>query len=154
VGYVEKVLEPGEAVRYRGQLSWIVYVGPLAVVVVGAAIMLAGQAFASLALVFLAVGGLVLLFGLVRGLATWIERLGTELTVTDRRVIIKTGLIRRRTIEMNLGKIESVDVSQGLAGRLFNYGDVLVRGTGAGLEPLRVISKPLEFRRSILASEA
>ena len=72
------------------------------------------------------------------------------MAVTDRRVIYKSGLIRRHTVEMNLDKVESVDVDQSLAGRLFGYGTVTIRGTGQAVEPLRDMAEPIQFRTAIL----
>ena len=70
-------------------------------------------------------------------LGAWIRRRATEIVVTDRRVIFKRGLISRHTVEMNVSKIETVDVEQGLAGRIWDYGTVLIRGTGLGLRAAR-----------------
>ena len=82
-------------------------------------------------------------------LVALIRRATTELVLTDRRVIAKRGFISRDTVEMNLAKVESLHVNQGLLGRLFNFGDVSVVGTGSSLEPLRGISGPLELRRKL-----
>jgi membrane protein YdbS with pleckstrin-like domain len=84
-------------------------------------------------------------------LAAGLKRFGTEVAVTDRRVIYKTGLIQRHTVEINLDKIESVDVDQSALGRLFGYGTVTIRGTGQAVEPLRDMADPLQFRSAILA---
>ena len=54
----------------------------------------------------------------------------TEFAVTSQRIIAKTGLIRRRTTEILLQKVESIKVDQGLLGRLFGYGRLEVVGTG------------------------
>ena len=72
--------------------------------------------------------------------------------MTDRRVVYKTGLIRRHTIEMNMDKVESVNVDQSILGRIFGYGTVDIRGTGGGLEPLRNIRDPLAFRNHVTAA--
>jgi uncharacterized membrane protein YdbT with pleckstrin-like domain len=77
--------------------------------------------------------------------------LETEFAVTDRRVIYKRGFISRHTVEMNMDKIESVDVDQSLLGRLFNYGTIHVLGTGQGIECLRQIGAPLALRNAITA---
>ena len=66
----------------------------------------------------------------------WVKRRTTELAVTNRRVIYKRGFVRRHTIEMNMDKVESVDVDQSFWGRIFNYGTIVVHGTGGSLEPL------------------
>jgi uncharacterized membrane protein YdbT with pleckstrin-like domain len=71
----------------------------------------------------------------------------SEFAITNKRVIIKTGLLSRRTIEMNLSKIESVNVNQGIFGRILGYGTVRIVGTGGTKENFYRISKPLEFRK-------
>jgi iron(III) transport system permease protein len=90
----------------------------------------------------MAVGVLIILVAIIR-------RATTELVLTDRRIITKRGFISRDTVEMNLGKVESLHVTQGLLGRILGYGDVTVVGTGSSLEPLRGISRPLELRRKL-----
>jgi uncharacterized membrane protein YdbT with pleckstrin-like domain len=65
------------------------------------------------------------------------------------RVVHKTGFIKRRSFEMALDKIESVDVDQSILGRLLNYGDVTVNGVGEGRETIRTIAAPLAFRSAI-----
>lgn len=90
-----------------------------------------------------------ILIGLLLVLIAVVARLTTELVLTDRRIITKRGLISRDTMEMNLSKVESVHVNQGLLGRLLNFGDVTVVGTGSSPEPLRGIADPLELRRAL-----
>jgi uncharacterized membrane protein YdbT with pleckstrin-like domain len=81
----------------------------------------------------------------------WFHRWTTETDVTNLRVVHKTGFIKRRTFEMSLDKVESVDVNQSILGRILNYGDVTVRGVGEGGEIIKTIASPLEFRNSITA---
>ena len=81
----------------------------------------------------------------------WFHRWTTETDVTNLRVVHKTGFIKRRTFEMSLDKVESVDVNQSILGRIMNYGDVTVRGVGEGGETIKTIASPLEFRNSITA---
>ena len=65
--------------------------------------------------------------------------------------MLKRGFIRRHTVEMNMQKVESVDVDQSQFGRLFNYGAVTIRGTGTTLERLAMIDQPLKLRSAITA---
>ena len=81
----------------------------------------------------------------------WFRRWTTEIAVTDRRIIYKRGFIRRRTIEMHLDKVESVDVNQSILGRILNYGDVTILGVGEGKETIATIASPLAFRSYITA---
>jgi uncharacterized membrane protein YdbT with pleckstrin-like domain len=81
----------------------------------------------------------------------WFRRWTTEIAVTDRRIIYKRGFIRRDTVEMHLDKVESVDVEQSILGRIMNYGDISIHGTGAGIEDLKNIGSPIAFRNHVTA---
>lgn len=77
----------------------------------------------------------------------FIRRATSEFAITNKRIIIKIGLISRRTLEMNLSKIESVNVNQSILARLLGYGTIVVIGTGGTREVFYDIAKPLMFRR-------
>jgi uncharacterized membrane protein YdbT with pleckstrin-like domain len=81
-------------------------------------------------------------------LAAWFDRSLSEFVITNRRIIIKTGFIARKTFEMNLSKIESVNVDQTVMGRILNYGSITIIGSGGTRETFHNISKPLEFRKA------
>ncbi len=70
-----------------------------------------------------------------------------EFAITNKRVIIKTGLISRHTLELNLTKIESVNINQSIWGRILDYGSIQIIGTGGTKETFINISRPLEFRK-------
>jgi uncharacterized membrane protein YdbT with pleckstrin-like domain len=155
--YVRKVLQPGETVVYATKLHWLIYINTIllaivCVVLVGAAVSTSDNQSISLAFAIAAI--IFALLALSTGLRAFIRRATTELAVTDHRVIYKSGLLSRHTIEMNRDKVESVDVDQSLLGRIFGYGTVVVRGTGGSLEPIRNIGDPLTFRSHITASQA
>jgi len=145
--YVESVLAPGERIVHRAEISHWNYalsylVGVLCFAgAIGALFLQSQERFK--------IAGVAALAGLLIVLVAVIRRATTELVLTDRRIIAKRGFISRDTVEMNLGKVESLHVSQGLLGRLLDYGDVMVVGTGSSLEPLRGIAGPLEFRRKL-----
>lgn len=77
-----------------------------------------------------------------------IVRWSSEFVITNRRIIIKTGIVSRRTFEMNLSKIESVNVDQSFMGRILGYGSMTIIGTGGTREAFHNIRKPLEFRKA------
>ena len=81
-------------------------------------------------------------------IAPLIQRALSEFVITNRRIIIKTGFIARSTFEMNLSKIESVNVDQSVPGRIFNYGSITIIGTGGTRETFHNISNPLKFRKA------
>jgi uncharacterized membrane protein YdbT with pleckstrin-like domain len=78
-----------------------------------------------------------------------LHRSAGKFAITNKRVILKSGLFHRRTLELFLNKIESVSVDQGLMGRILGYGGIDVRGTGGTMEPFDKITRPLEFRKQI-----
>ncbi|HLN25690.1 MAG TPA: PH domain-containing protein [Patescibacteria group bacterium] len=102
--------------------------------------------------------GLILLpvYGL--GLLFWISAIlryiSTELAVTNKRVIAKFGFIRRNTIEMHLAKVESIQVHQGVIGRLFGFGSLIVSGAGNPQAPIPGVANPMEFRRRAMEAQA
>ena len=147
MGYVESVLAPGERVVHRAAIShWnfaLSYlIGLLCLIGAGVAVYLDRERGALIAAALTVIGVIIIMVALIR-------RGTTELVLTDRRIIAKRGFIARATVEMSLAKVESLHVNQSLMGRIFNYGDVTVVGTGASLEPLLGISSPLELRKRI-----
>jgi uncharacterized membrane protein YdbT with pleckstrin-like domain len=76
-----------------------------------------------------------------------IATLSNEFAITNKRVIIKEGLISRRSLEIAISKVESIAVDQSILGRILGYGTLVVRGTGGTNEPFYKISKAMEFRR-------
>ena len=151
MSYVDHVLQPGEILRYRGTVHWIAYFPALAFAAIGAAGVGLALASPDHRLPGLAAAGIGLGFAIVAFVPAWFRRFTTEIAVTDRRVIFKRGLLRRRSIEMHMDKVESVDINQGLLGRILDYGDVTVHGTGADQEPLHRVQSPLTFRNAITA---
>ena len=92
--------------------------------------------------ILLIVAFIVLAYGLAK-------RNATEMAVTDRRVLIKTGMASRRTLDLMLSKVESIGLEETLLGRMFGYGSVIVHGTGGTPESFVMIAHPQEFRRSV-----
>lgn len=89
--------------------------------------------------------GIGIIFLLIAVINVWT----TELAITNRRIIAKTGLIRRNTIELKVTRVESLGVDQGILGRIFNFGSITVKGTGGSNAPIPYIAKPLEFRQRV-----
>ena len=151
--YYTKVLRPDETLHMLGRLHWLIFLPGALLLLLGLALGITAmnQTLDSAPYYICAASALLFIFwGIVSLLRAVILRATTEIAVTDRRVIFKRGLIRRTTVEMNTSKIETVDVIQGILGRMFDYGTVIIRGTGSGIEPLRHIAHPLELRNSIV----
>src|SRR5436190_845630 len=109
--------------------------------------MVPGGAAALICLSLAAIAALVALYNTV---TAWFHRWTTETDVTNLRVIHKTGFISRKTFEMSLDKVESVDVNQSVLGRIFDYGDVTIMGVGEGKETITTIA----FRDSACSTSA
>ena len=151
MAYYKKVLQPDETVLYFGRLHWLIY--KLAIVLGLAALGLfiaAGMRDQQDVMVLLILGFVCLLLAVISFIRAWFRRMTTEMVVTNKRLIYKVGFIARHTQEINITKVETVDVAQGLGGRLFGYGTVLIKGTGGSWEPLRGIASPLQMRNAII----
>jgi hypothetical protein len=156
VGYIEKNLVPGETVLYKTRLHWIVVIW----------LLLAGVLLGAIGLVF-CVGGYeasgkgglypgMIIVGLLFlvAAAVWvgialIRKTSTEVAVSNKRVLIKTGFVSRKSIEVLLPKIESIGVDESGLGRMLGYGTVIIRGTGGTFETFNKIAHPNEFRRQV-----
>lgn len=152
MAYYTRVLQPDERVIVLGRLHWLIYLRSILVLILAAAILIGSfwlQDLNQQNIVQL-LAAAVALVGLLMALGVAIRRHATEIVVTDRRVIFKRGILSRHTVEMNVSKIETVDVEQGLLARMFDYGTVIIRGTGSGFEPLRGVGAPLAIRNAIV----
>lgn len=91
--------------------------------------------------------------GLIVLAVAYVRYKSVELAVTTKRVIVKHGFIRRQTVEMNLAKVESIQVEQGVLGRMFNFGTLIVAGTGTSHTPLAGIADPMGFRKAFIEAQ-
>jgi uncharacterized membrane protein YdbT with pleckstrin-like domain len=148
MGYVERHLLPNERVVYKTRLHWILFLRPAALIVAGA--MLTGLLWRVEQVPWLWwLGAAVLVGGLGWGLVHYIELMTSEFAVTSTRLIFKVGLVARYTTELLLTKVESIGVTQGLVGRLLNFGDLTVTGTGGAREVFHRVSDPIAFRNHV-----
>jgi len=139
VGYVQSVLLPGERVAYRAQLHWAAYWRTLVLSLFGALFLLAGDPVSAMtALVLFVLAAFVT-----------IDPWTTEIAITNHRVILKRGYIRRGTVEINLDKVACAVVRQSILGRILNFGTVIVRGTSGSASPLAYVDAPLALQRAL-----
>ncbi|MGD0949709.1 MAG: PH domain-containing protein [Candidatus Binatia bacterium] len=146
MGYIDANLLRDETLIYRARLHWIVFVWPALVLVICYAVALAlllSRAVheVTLAAIFIAVGSIPIARSLI-AYAT------SEFGVTNKRVLVKIGFIRRNSLEILLNKVESIQIDQGVLGRLLDYGSIVVSGTGGSRDPFHNLSSPLRFRRA------
>jgi uncharacterized membrane protein YdbT with pleckstrin-like domain len=151
--YIELVLQPDERVVAIGKLHRMMYILPVLLILCGFAAAGAGFAYGpeEARIAGAVVGAILFIVGFVGLIRAVIRRRSTEIAVTDRRIVYKTGVLRRHTVEMNMNRVESVVVDQTLTGRLFNFGTIHIRGVGVGIEDLAGVSHPLDLRNAIIA---
>lgn len=151
MSYAKSVLQPGEHIVMMGRLHWIAYWPAIFFLVGGTALVLweemSGMSDVVVAITSVTFGA----FFVVAFVHAWFMRWITEFAVTNKRVIYKRGFIYRQTAEMNMDKVESVDVGQSILGRLLDYGTIHVNGTGQGIEHLHRIASPIALRNAIIA---
>jgi uncharacterized membrane protein YdbT with pleckstrin-like domain len=148
MGYVERHLLPNERVLYKTRLHWILFARSVLVTLAGLAATVALGAATRLEWVWY-LSLLVLVAGVAWNAMHAVELLTSEFAVTSTRLIFKVGLVARYTTELLLGKVESIGVQQRLLGRLFNYGDLVVTGTGGAREVFPRVHDPIGFRNHV-----
>lgn len=151
--YIDRVLQPGETVLYSTNAHWIFYLPAIVIWIVALALLIVSRTTLAQGFVLpcLATAAVLAVVALYWTLRAWFHRWTTETDVTNRRVVHKTGFIWRRTFEMALDKIESVDVNQSIPGRILDYGNITIMGVGEGRETISTIASPLAFRNAITA---
>ncbi len=151
--YIDEILQPGEKVLYSTNAHWMFYLPAIAAWIVALILLILSRATTTegIVLLCLAASAVVAIAALYWTTRAWFHRWTTETDVTNLRVIHKTGFITRKTFEMSLDKVESVDVNQSILGRILNYGDVTILGVGEGKQTISTIASPLAFRNSITA---
>ena len=127
--YIEGALTKDEVIQYEGRISlWslthLIVLGVLLLPLYGVGLILLAMAF--------------------------IRYKTTELAFTNKRVIAKFGFISRQTVELYIPKVESIQLHQGILGRIFNYGSLIISGAGNPQAPIPGISDPMAFRRGFM----
>ena len=152
--YIDEILQPGERVLYSTNEHWVYFLPAIGAWIAAVAFLVLWRLVAvdALTLVYLVLAAVAGLAALYWTATAWFHRWTTETDVTNMRVVHKTGFIRRRTFEISLDKVESVDVDQSILGRLMNYGDLTIRGSGEGTQTISTIASPLAFRNAITTS--
>lgn len=149
--FIEKNLANNEKIIYRAQLHWWIYGKSVLLLILGLVIVIFGatSGFSSAAREGVKVfGGLLILVGIVGLINAFVRASSSEFAVTNRRIMIKTGVAQRRLIELQLNRSEGLVIDQGIIGRIFNYGTIIIR-TGAMEEIFSPIAYPYEFKRQI-----
>jgi hypothetical protein len=148
MSYVKRSLIPGETLIYGTGVHWSVLFWPFVVAI----ILAAGGIGCFVRGTFpgkIEIGTLLIGVGFVYALYAMMKRNSTEIAVTNRRVIIKTGMASRRSLEIMLAKVESIGIDEPFWGRFLGFGTVIIHGTGGTPDPFRKIAHPSEFRKRV-----
>lgn len=145
MSYVDNNLMPGETVSYRAKQHWIIFMWSIVCIFVAFCIFIGGGGEEG----SISAGVLFLIFAAIMGIGSFISYTTSEFAITNKRVMVKVGFIRRHSLETLLTKVEGVQVKQGILGRILGYGTIVVIGTGGSKEPFPKISAPLEFRKQV-----
>jgi hypothetical protein len=149
MGYIDETLGQNEVVRFRASFPWSFHAAGWGTLILFAliALMAALNGYSWLGWIALAAGAVLFLLVMV---PMWTQEIG----VTNERIIYKRGLFSRATSEMQLRSIEEVNLSQGLFGRLFDFGRLTIHGTGVNDIVLPALADPLGLRRAIQSSSS
>lgn len=146
--YIENSLINGESISYTGTISKWSVAGSL---LIGGLLVLSGVVN-----LFTAAAGsspILILAGVSFLGVAYLKITSTELAITNKRLIAKFGFISRQTVELNLNKVESIQVHQGITGRVFDFGSLVISGGGNPQAPVPGIANPLAFRKAFMEAQ-
>lgn len=127
---------------YYARLHWVIFLGPLLLLIID---LIAGWQINPLWEVSL----FIMIFALLWLAMTWVTFQFSSLTIKKKQIILRTGLLVRKTVDIPLNKIESIDISQTLMGSLLGFGSLVIIGTGGTRHVISNLTKPLTCRRYI-----
>jgi uncharacterized membrane protein YdbT with pleckstrin-like domain len=153
MSYVKESLTKGERIIYTTNLHWIIFMESLSIIIIGLFISYLGVIYEAIlgsfktwleyiALAVLVVGGVKFLLELIRHNTS-------EFAVTTERVVIKVGVIQRKSLAMHLTKIESIEINQSIIGRIFGFGSISITGTGNAESDFDLLRNPNKFREKM-----
>ena len=154
MGYVERHLLPREHLLYTTRLHWILFAKPVVTMLAGVALTWALYTRVPDPPWLWQTGVVLSATGVLWLAMRWVEWETSEFAVTSVRLIFKVGLIARYSTELLLSKVESISVTQGPVGRMANYGDLTVTGTGAVREVFTRVHDPVGFRNAVQLASA
>jgi uncharacterized membrane protein YdbT with pleckstrin-like domain len=135
-------LQPNEEIRYRARIHFFLFMQPIILLVIGY------MCYLDSAKITHYLGATVLFLGFVLLIQRILVKAGSIYVVTNRRVILKTGIISRRIVELVLAKCEGIQVIQSIFGRIFGFGTITVT-TGGVTNSYPFVANPLRFKREV-----
>jgi len=152
MSYIHKSLLDGEKIIYMTRRHKIIFTYPviwllLSAILFGVKWMYVFRPEVNFTLSIFS--GIFLAAALIHALVIWVNYLSAEFGITNQRVISKEGFLKRKTSEVFLKSVESVQVDQSIWGRMLNFGTIIVSGTGGASDPINMIRKPLDFKKQV-----
>lgn len=145
MGYVTENLAPGEQVIHQAKLHWKVFFSPIAKAI---AAFIAFSLEREIGEATHIVGTLLLIWAGLQAIVRAIDLQTSEFAVTNRRLIMKWGILRRQSMDLSLMQMETLLVEQGLIGRILDYGRIVVAGSGGTRQYTPDIADPFRYRLS------
>lgn len=139
LGYIDDNLTEDEHIVYRAKLHWTTLLGPTLLAFL-AILWIPSKGFSAVVLLFIAA---------LWGISSSVSLKTSEFIVTNKRVLIQKGFLRKKSYELLLTKIEGIEVYQPILGRMLNFGKIVIRSTGGIRHSLRLAENPLEFRKRV-----
>lgn len=149
VSYVSKHLMSGEEVIREARLSRVVYFPAVILLVIYVVLLYEVYNGGTETAIAMPIPEAFLVFAIIATIPAFIRRSSSEYAVTNKRVVVKVGLFRRHSTEILLRQVEGITVDQGILGRIFDYGTIIIEGTGSDRTPYRAIGAPLKFRLAV-----
>jgi len=155
MSYIDKTLMANEKIIYRTRPHWIIFSPAAGWAILTLAILMIGPftkpgqwSFGTGHKFYSVLATITLVLAIINALIAYIEYISSEFGITNKRVLIKVGLIRRDSLEIMLRKIESIQVMQSIPGRILDYGMIIIAGTGGSKDRFKFIPSPLNFRKT------
>jgi len=147
MSFIEKNLSANEKIIYSAELHWYIYVRGilfLAVAII-VAVFASGKNYSTAGYIFAGIIGVLAITYLVNAFSIVKS---TEFVVTNKRVMVKTGIVNRKLIELQLNRSEGMTIEQGILGRIFNFGTIRITSGGV-VETFFGVADPYEFKKHV-----
>lgn len=157
MSYIQDNLLPDEKILIKSKITPAVFLSPFLVFIfslflLGISLNLASkydEYEATLGAILFCLTGIIFISSLLGAIIAGIRMLTTEFAVTNKRVIARSGFIRKTSLDLLLTKIESVEVKQNMIGRLLKFGTITLTGTGGTHQSFRGILDPISTKQKI-----
>ena len=149
--YLKSLLAEGEGIQLITRQHWFLLVSAILLEVVLTIVVLVGVTFASILYPLAAIGYVLLLYPVGRGLYDFLTWQNVQYVVTNRRVVHLTGVVNKNVTDTSLEKMNDVKMEQSFFGRLFDFGDLeILTASEQGIDRFRRIGKPIRFKTAML----